>query len=68
MASTPYTDGYRAGQEQALKAVVKYLDNYKQELQNIETKNYAEENTIAIRIKAIDSITQTIKTRLNNGL
>jgi len=65
MANTPYTDGYRAGQEQALKAVVKYLDNYKRELQNMETKNYAEENTIAIRIKAIDSITNTIKTRLN---
>lgn len=65
MASTPYTDGYRAGQEQALKAIVKYLDSYKQELSNLETKNYAEENTIAIRIKAIESITKTIKTRLD---
>lgn len=65
MANTPYTDGYRAGQEQALKAVIKYLDSYKQELNNIETKNYAEENTIAIRVKAVESITKTIKDRLN---
>lgn len=65
MANTPYTDGYRAGQEQALKAVIKYLDNYKQELQSIETKNYAEEANITIRIKAVDSITSAIKTRLN---
>lgn len=65
MANTPYTDGYRAGQEQALKAIIKYLDSYKQELSNIETKNYAEENTIAIRIKAIENITKTIKDRLN---
>lgn len=64
MANTPYTDGYRAGQEQALKSIIKYLDTYKQELTNIETKNYAEENTITIRIKAIESITNTIKSRL----
>ena len=65
MANTPYTDGYRAGQEQALKSIVKYLDSYKQQLSEIETKNYAEENTIAIRIQAIESLTKTIKTRLD---
>lgn len=65
MASTPYTDGYRAGQEQALKAILKYLYTYRDQLSQIQTDDEAQRKTISIRIHGLNSVIKTIKTRLD---
>lgn len=63
MANTPYTDGYRAGQEYERKAITKRLQTYLDELTAIETKNFVEAGNLLIRMRAIATVIEIIKDR-----